>query len=164
MGFEALTPDEARVVDERWRVGAGGLQIRRLQGFGCVSAFVGMAGLTLTPAIAPWIAVDPAIAYLVLGIAIVLLLAGAGMGLVGASRAGAADRQAIDAAVDALAESHATPGSSVEAATVLLVRLREAGPGAVPLDLSQRLGPAAAEVARVEAHLIERRQLPPRTP
>lgn len=157
-----LSPEEAAIVEQRWRAGAGGVRDRRLQGAGCVAAFVGMAALTLTPALAGWMTVDPALAYAILGLAVVMLVAGAAMGLIGAGRAGAGDRAAIEAAVAALLEAKARGASPVDEAATLLLRLQEASPGAAPPDLPARLAPVAGELQRVERYLIERRRLPPR--
>lgn len=126
-----------------------------------MAAFAGMAALTLTPALAAWLTIDPAFAYLILAAAVLLLIAGAVMGLIGASRAGAADRGAIEAAVADLLEAGSRDEPPIDAAATLLLRLREAPPGAAPPDLAERLAPVADEVQRVERYLVERRMLPP---
>lgn len=159
-----LSEAEIELVHARWRAGAGGLRNRRLQAGGCLAAFLGMAALTLTPALAAWLTIDPGLAYLILGLAVLCLFGGAAMGLLGASRAGRVDRDAVDGAVSALLEAGSRDGAPVEEATTLLLRLREAGPGAVPPDLSARLAPVASDLHRVEQYLIERRLLPPRAP
>lgn len=156
-----LSADQAEIVEARWRAGAGGTRNRRLQGFGCVTAFVGMAALTLTPALGAWRTMDPGAAYLVLGVAVVFLVGGAALGLLGGTRAGSADRAAIDRAASDLLRAAGGAAEPVEEVTLLLLRLQAAGPGAVPPDLPARLAPVAELIHRVEAHLVRRRLVPP---
>lgn len=160
--FPPLDPAEARAVEAVWSGGAGGLSGRRMQGVGCLVAFAGMASLTLTPALGTVVPIEPASAYAVLGVAVILLALGAVLGLVGASRDESSRPGALDEAVDRLLEARAASGPEpVAEAAVVLLRLREAGPGVDGAALARRLGPAASVVRRVEAHLVGRGLLPP---
>lgn len=105
---------------------------------------------------------DPGTAYLILGVAVALLLGGAVLGLRGGTRAGSADRAAIDRAAADLLHAASGEAEPVEEAAILLLRLQSAEPGAVPPDLRERLEPVAPVIHRVEEYLVDRRLLPPR--
>ncbi len=159
-----LDEGEARAVEAVWRRGSEGITSRRLQGVGCGLAFVGMLALTLTPALANYVEVTAASAYGVLALAVVLLVLGAVLGIVGSNRAGASRPGALDDAVARLLS--AREGSETEPvaeAALVLLRLQEAGPGVDGAELGRRLGPVADVVQRVEAHLVQRRLLPPQS-
>lgn len=157
-----LEEGEAELVEAVWRRGGEGITSRRLQGVGCGLAFVGMLALTLTPALANYVEVSPASAYGVLALAVVLLILGAALGIVGSSRAEPARPGALDEAVARLLSARdASDADPVAEAALVLLRLREAGPGVDGAELGRRLGPVADVVRRVEAHLVQRGLLPP---
>lgn len=156
-----LGADEARLVERTWDeavVPTG----RRLQGVGCATAFVGMAALTLTPALGNWVDLGADAAYLVLALAVVLLLGGAALGIVGATRDRPSGPGPVLEAAEALVKARAARGGPALAeATVLLARMLDVGQGAPPGDWVERLGPALEDVQRARAHLQDTGRLAP---
>ncbi len=119
-------------------------------------AFLGMATLTLTPALGNYVEITPQTAYFVFGAAVVLLFAGAALGLTGARRARSTERGDIDAAAERVVAAHSAGDPSLPQETVeLIVLLREAGPGAAS-SLAPRLGAALDYVQRLDEHFRSR--------
>ncbi|NNF39451.1 MAG: hypothetical protein HKN71_12340 [Gemmatimonadetes bacterium] len=157
----ALDGEEARVVESTWDA-VGVPTGRRLQGVGCVTAFVGMATLTLTPAIGNYVDLGVDTAYGVLALAVALLVGGAALGLFGANRDRPTGPEPIEEAVEALVKARAARGGPALAeATVLLARMVDVGQAAPPGDWAERIGPALEDVRRVRAHLQETGRLAP---
>jgi hypothetical protein len=156
-----LTEDEVRVVDETWSRVAVPVG-RRLQGVGCGLAFVGMAGLTLTPAIGNYVDIETNSAYGVLGIAILLLGAGAALGLFGATRDRPQGVAPVLEAADRVARARdAASGPAIAEATVLLALLRDVGQAEPPPGWTDRLGAGLEDVQRVQAYLVGSGKLAP---
>lgn len=158
-----LTPEERDAVELAWSRGGGAPVAERLQGVGCLVAFAGMAALTLTPALGNYLDLSPESAYGVLALAVALLGLGAVLGLVGASRGGRTRRREIDAAIGRVVAAHGAGGARVASeAALLLARLRSAPVEAAlpPEETARRLGPALADVRRVQRYLVQKGHLP----
>lgn len=151
-----LTPAEIEAAEAAWLLPDRSLPARRQQGVGCVVAFLGMASLTLTPAIGNYVEIDPQTAYFVLGVAVVLLFVGAALGLTGARRARSVEQLDIDAAAERVVAAHSAEDPSLpEEAVRLIVLLRNAGPGAAA-SVAPRLGDALEYVQRIDSHFRSR--------
>lgn len=130
---------------------------------GCGLAFLGMLLLTLTPATGGFIELSRSVVLSLFGVALLLLLAGAAVGLLG--RSGTPGAWARGRAEDALgpilawSESGGSRGAAVEAAVVLLLCGWYADPSGVhptydPDSMAGRLGARGAGlVEAVEAAL-----------
>jgi hypothetical protein len=151
-----LTPSEIEAAEAAWLRPGGTLPARRQQGLGCVVAFLGMATLTLTPALGNYVDIAPQTAYSVLAAAVVLLFVGAGLGLTGSRRARSAAHVGVDAAARRVVAAHAAGDPSLpQSAVELIVLLRDAGPGAAG-RVAPRLGAALEYVQRFDAHFRNR--------
>ena len=151
-----LTPTDLEAAEAAWLEAGGVPPGRRQQGLGCVVAFLGMASLTLTPAIGNYVDIQPQSAYVILAVAVGLLFGGAALGLTGSRRARSAASEDIDVAVDRVVEAHAAGHPSLPVDVVhLIVLLRQAGPGVVG-DVALKVGPARDYVQRVDTHFMSR--------
>jgi len=151
-----LTPAELEEAEAAWLQAGGVPPGRRQQGLGCVVAFLGMATLTLTPAIGNYVDIEPQTAYLVLAVAVVLLFGGAALGLTGSRRARSAGSDDIDAAAGRVVDAYAAGHPSLPAEVVhLIVLVRQAGPGASG-DVALKVGAARDYVQRVDTHFMSR--------
>ena len=151
-----LTPTDLEAAEAAWLEAGGVPPGRRQQGLGCVVAFLGMASLTLTPAIGNYVDIQPQSAYVILAVAVVLLFGGAALGLTGSRRARSAASEDIDVAVDRVVEAHAAGHPSLPVDVVhLIVLLRQAGPGVVG-DVALKVGAARDYVQRVDTHFMSR--------
>jgi hypothetical protein len=150
---DILGIEDARVVETTWDAVAVPTG-RRLQGVGCATAFVGMATLTLTPALGNYVDLGVDAAYGVLALAVALLVGGAALGLFGATRDRPSGPEPVEEALEALVKARAARGGPALAeATVLLARMLDVGQAAPPIDWSARLGPALEDVHRARTHL-----------
>lgn len=158
-----LTPEERDAVETAWARAGSAPVAQRLQGVGCLVAFAGMAALTLTPALGNYLELSPESAYGVLALAVALLGIGAALGLLGASRGGRSFRGEIDASIARVVSAHRAGGAGMAAeSATLLARLRSAPPEAAlpPEETARRLGPALADVRRIQRYLVARGHLP----
>jgi hypothetical protein len=160
-----LDAREAAVVDTAWREAEEEAPRPPVQAGGLFLAVSGMVLLTLVPAAGRVVTLDPGTAGGVLALAILLLLAGAGIAMGGGHLHRRADRRRVTAMVARLRtppDHHA----GLREATHLLARADPRGgpeplPGASLSRLTAELGPALPTVLRVERYLVERGRMQP---
>lgn len=129
---------------------------RRLQGVGCLVAFVGMVGLTLTPAMGNYVPISPETAYGLLAVAVALLVVGAALGIVGARRDPSLEASALEEAADRVAQAYASDAPSLPGeAVAFLLMCRRGRPEAVQ-RAAARLGEARAYMTSVERRFADR--------
>ena len=117
---------------------------------GCFVAFAGMVILTLTPAVGGWLDIPPGLALGILVLAVLLLLGGAALGLIGGGRQ-ERDRSALrQASLEALGRWDRGEAEAPEAARAAVGFLFSGGGAA--FDSTTDLSPASRalveEVAR----------------
>lgn len=135
---------------------------------GCLTAFVGMALLTLTPAVGGYVSIPRPVIMTIFLVAVALLFVGAGVGIFGR---GASPRDAAVARAEAsvgpiLAWSSGDGGreAALEASVALLVSARHPAPAGLrpsydPAAMAGRLGEGGLRLVRaVERSLLERDQ------
>lgn len=153
---EGLAPAEVEALEQAWLDAAMVLPGRRMQGVGCMTAFIGMVVLTLTPALANYVTISPETAYGFLALAIALLLLGAGLGLAGSRREPKVDAATIESAADRVARAHASGAPTLPSDAIALLALcRRARPGAIE-GVRARLGEALPYVTAIERRFAER--------
>ena len=158
-----LTPaDQAMVASEleRFRKDAS---MRDPQLPGCLLAFLGMAVLTLTPALGSWMEISRSLGITLFVLAVLALFAGAAVALGGSAAQGRRARREQEAAVGPIL-AWAGSGGDREAAVRAAARLvawarwsagsRQEGPLLDP-ELLGRLGDQGGSLARsVERHVL----------
>lgn len=157
-----LDPGDSDLIDDEARRFRSTPPRRDPQLSGCLLAFIGMAVLTLTPALGTWVPVSRGLGTALFGGAVAALFGGAVVALAGSAVEGRRVRRELGSALDAVAAWEAGTGdrpSAVRGAArfVLATRaaaeprkVREVGPGTVS-GLGER---GVALVAAVDRHLL----------
>ena len=139
--------DRLLIADERQRLRTGGGRSGDPRVAGCLLAFAGMILITLTPAVGGWFEIPSTMGFGILGAAVLLLFAGAAVGLVGSGVRARADGRRRAEALSRLEEWDGE-GAGRDDALRAAVRFLEAGgraPGIVAPGPGAELLRAVAE-------------------
>lgn len=151
-----LTPDDQAIIASELERFGREASMRDPQLPGCLLAFLGMAVLTLTPALGSWMEISRGVGITLFTLAVVALFGGAAVALGGGaaqSRRARREREAAVGPILAWAESGGDREAALRAATRLLAWARwSAGPrqGGPLLEeaVSRRLGDQGGSLAR----------------